>query len=550
MNEKIKKITTTVKDKWLGFSTALKIMIVAIPIAVIAIIIVLVNLLNHKNDAVLYSGLNNDEAAQITSALSEMGVTDVRLNNGEIIVPEDQVDYLRMQLAVQGYPSDNIDYKIWNDGVNLWSTDSDKREIARQQRETRIQATLRQLNAVQQATCNLYIPQTRDYVITEEKEVPTCSITLKLRGDEELTMAEVRAIYAMVSKAVDGLTYDNISVIDTYGREYDWVSPEEEEAEGKDASGVPIARKRFLFQREMQNAIKADVSEFMTKIYGQNGYAINVAAFLNYDARDVVDTQYIPVEGTNAGVKDQEDHVQWNNNLENTDGLIGTTPNADNSPDYPTLDGLEDGQSYYYNKDQVQYDVSNIVTKIQKDGYSIEKLSVGVAINTPTLTQADREAIQIMVAQAAGTTADNVAVVAQSFALTSPTADPNNPGIDIITQRVDSYRNMMLFLVIALGVVLVGLIIASLCMSNSRKKKIRRRQEQALIAAQTAKADINSGNEGLDAPEEVDFNIASLTQEAGKESRETILKREIAEFAKSSPDIVASIIRNMLRDEG
>ena len=50
-------------------------------------------------------------------------------------------------------------------------------------------------------------------------------------------------------------------------------------------------------------------------------------------------------------------------------------------------------------------------------------------------------------------------------------------------------------------------------------------------------------------PEEVDFNIASLTEEAGRDSRETILKREISEFAKTNPEIVASIIRNMLREE-
>lgn len=549
MNERFKKITTTIKEKWSGFSNAVRVMIIAIPIAVIAIIILLVNLINHKNDAVLYSGLNNDEITEITTALSNMGVTDVKLSNGDIIVPDDQVDYLRMQLAVQGYPKDNMDYSIWNDGINLWSTDSDKRVVAQQQREARIQATLRQLDEIQQAIVNLSIPQTRDYVITEEKEVPSCSITLKLKNDEELTNSEVRAIFALVSKAVEGLTYDNITVVDTQGRSYEWVSPEEEEAEGKDASGVPIARKRFLFQRDMQSAIMSDINTFMSKIYGPNGYAVNVSARLNYDAKDVVDTEYIPVEGTNAGVKEQEDHVQWNNNLENADGLVGFTPNADNSPDYPTLDGLEDGQSYYYNKDQIQYDVSNIVTKIQKDGYDIENLSVGVAINTAAITDAQREAIQITVAKAAGTEVDNVSVLAQPFALISPTVDSNTP-TTIWTRQVDSYRNMMLFLVIALGVILIGLIIASLCMSNSRKKKIRRRQEQALLAAQTAGAELATGSDALDTAEEVDFNIASLTQEAGKESRETILKREIAEFAKSSPDIVASIIRNMLRDEG
>ena len=85
-----------------------------------------------------------------------------------------------------------------------------------------------------------------------------------------------------------------------------------------------------------------------------------------------------------------------------------------------------------------------------------------------------------------------------------------------------------------------------------RKRKIRRRQEQALAAAQAAAAESSYSGAGATAgetPQEVDFNIASLTEEAGKDSRETILKREIAEFANTNPEIVASIIKNLLRDE-
>ena len=96
------------------------------------------------------------------------------------------------------------------------------------------------------------------------------------------------------------------------------------------------------------------------------------------------------------------------------------------------------------------------------------------------------------------------------------------------------------------------LIIISMFMSNSRKRKIRRRQEQAFAAAAGGNIGAGASGEALpvqETPAEVDFNIASLTEEAGKDSRETILKREIAEFSKSSPDIVASIIKNMLREE-
>lgn len=548
MNERIKKVTTVVKDRWTGFSLAVKILIIAIPIALIAIIIILVNLLNHTEDVVLYSGLTAAEAGEISGKIQEMGVTNVTVKGGEVIVSSKEADYLRMELAVQGYPKSSGDYSIWNDGLDLWSTDKDKREVMRQQREYNIATTLTKLKPVREASVLLDIPQTRDYVITQKEEVPRCSITLTLREGEGLTNEQVRAIFATVSNAVDGLTYDNISVIDTQGRPYEWISKEEEEALGTDKSGVPIARKRWEFQKVMRDALMSDLKSFLEPIYGINGYSVSVGAWLNYDAKTVESTEYIPVEGTVTGVLEQEDKVEWYNSLQNAGNIVGVTPNGDQSPDYPTLDGLEDGQALYYNKDQKQYDVTNIKTKIEKDGYEIEKLTVGVVVNTNSITEAQREAIELVVKNAVAAT--SVSVMATPFALPSSSGSSSSQIPGIITQRVDTWRNMLLFLVIALGIILVTLLIVSLFMSHSRKKKIRRRQEQALIAAQAAAEDINHGiGMERETPQEVDFNIASLTEEAGKESRETILKREIADFARNSPDIVASIIRNMLRDD-
>ena len=140
MNEKIKGVFTKVKEKWIDFSRVTKVLIISIPIALIAIIIVLAVLLNHKDTVVLYSGLSTSEASAIAGVCSSMGIEDVTYNSaGEVIVPQEQADYLRMQLALQGYPSDaTTTYEIWNTGVDLWSTDSDKRMVAKQQLEQRL----------------------------------------------------------------------------------------------------------------------------------------------------------------------------------------------------------------------------------------------------------------------------------------------------------------------------------------------------------------------------------------------------------------------------
>lgn len=554
MNEKLKNSVTVVKEKWSDASKMTKVLLVTVPIAIIAIIIVLVILLNHKDDAVLFSGVEQTEAGQIASAITALGVTDVTVkDNGDIIVPENQVDYLRMQMYMQGYPTSSTDYEIWNNGVDLWSTDSDKREVKRQQLETRIGAALTTLEDIRIATVTLVLPETADYVLIEDKGVSSCSVVLTLAEGAELTNAEVRAIYRAVTTSAENLTNENISIIDTTGHAYVWVDPDEDKYTEVDPSGVTVATRRLQFQKEFEELLYEDMKQMFDKSFGENGYAFNVTAILNYDKLSVEETEYIPVGTSDHGVIDHEDHVEEGGSIGNDGGLVGVTPNGDESPDYPEYIGGEDGQNYWYEKDEIQYSVSNIKSSLVKDGYEIEKLSVALMVNETNMTEADREALQDLVAKAAGTSIADVSVYNMPFVLQGGryegTTVDGNGNISIIAPEFDPYRDILLFVVIGLGVLLIILLILSLFMSSSRKKRIRRRQEAALAAAGNMQYNAAGNAQEQEVPEEVDFNIASLTEEAGKDSRETILKREISEFAKTNPDIVASIIRNMLREE-
>lgn len=84
----------------------------------------------------------------------------------------------------------------------------------------------------------------------------------------------------------------------------------------------------------------------------------------------------------------------------------------------------------------------------------------------------------------AGTTLDYVSVYNLPFSL-----DGTNPGVSgdgnvqIITPRVDTFRDVLLYVVVGLGVLLLILLVVTLFMGHSRKKKIRRRQEAAFAAA-------------------------------------------------------------------
>ena len=556
MNEKIKSVVTTVRTKWTDASKMAKILIISIPIVVIAIIIVLCVLFNsNKSTAVLFSGLSSSEAGEIATAIQSLDNSpEVTVNSsGDVIVPADQADSLRMQMWAQGYPKSTTNYDIWDNGVDLWSTDLDKREIKRQQLETRLGATIASMDKIAAATVNLTLPETSNYVLSTEKGESQCAVFLQLRNDaEQLTNAEVRAIYRGVTTSVEGLTNENVSVMDSKMNSYEWVDPELDNVDkDEDKSGVDVARKRLEFEQEFVQVLKDGLGEMFTKIYGENGFAFNVSARLNYDAKDVESTQYEPVDGTTAGVINHQDQVNEGGKLDADGGIVGVTPNGDVSPDYPTYTGLEDGQTFYYNKNEIQYSVSNIKETVKKDGYSIDALTVGLVVNQTNMTQAERQALQEIVANAAGTTTDYVSVYNLPFILgSSNNGTTGDSSLQIITPPVDTFRNTLLYVVVGLGVLLILLLIITLMMGHSRKKKIRRRQEAALAAAaQGGNAQVGgSTSQEQEAPEEVDFNIASLTEEAAKESRETILKREISDFSKTNPEIVAQIIKNMMRD--
>lgn len=560
MNEKLKTVVTTVKTKWTDASKMAKILIISIPVVVIAIIIVLCVMLNsNKSTAVLFSGLSASESGEIASAIQELGVTDVTVNtNGDIIVPAEKADSLRMQMWAQGYPKTTINYDIWNNGVDLWSTDTDKREVKRQQLESRLGATIASMDKIQSATANITLPEVSNYALSDNKGESQCAVFIQLKADAEpLTNEEVRAIYRGVTTSVEGLTKENVSIMDSKLNSYEWLDPEldqPEEDEDTDKSGVDIARKRLEFEQEFVQVLKDGLGDMFTKMYGEDGFAFNVSARLNYDSRNTESTQYTPAEGTDHGVKDHEDKVTWGGALDEDGGIVGVTPNADLSPDYPTYTGLEDGQNYYYNKEEIQYSVSNVKETVTKDGYSIDSLSVGLVVNQTNMTQGERDALQAIVANAAGTTVDLVSVYNIPFALSATNnGGANGDGnLQIITPPVDTFRNTLLYVVVGLGIVLILLLVMTLMMSHSRKKKIRRRQEAAFAAAtQSGQTQAAAGAtaQEQESPEEVDFNIASLTEEAAKESRETILKREISDFSKTNPEIVAQIIKNMMKAE-
>ena len=111
--ETMKKAFGTVKDKWMALSRKVRIGIIA-GVSVLAFsLIVLIIIMSQTGYKVIFSGASDTEAQEILSAIqNDLGVNEVRItSDGDILVPEEKAEDIRVQLSVLGYPK-NMDNSI------------------------------------------------------------------------------------------------------------------------------------------------------------------------------------------------------------------------------------------------------------------------------------------------------------------------------------------------------------------------------------------------------------------------------------------------------
>lgn len=550
VKETLGKLWGTVKTKWTDIGKKGHIIFFSIVGVLVASAVVLAILLNHTDYAVLYTGASSEETAEILTVIrSDLGTTDVNINaNGDILVPEKEVENLRVQLSMLGYPKSTFNYDIWDSGVGMFSTESDKRVKEKQQLQENLRATLTMYDGVDSAVVILAIPETNDYVISNTRDEASASVVLML--NKELSTSVIQGIYNLVRTAVPGLKEENITVTDGEGNlltTEEIVQQQEENGEDE----IDLYNKRL----EVQNSITAILKDKLVELFDGvfPDFRVGVDIQLNYDTQVTQITEYTPSvdeEGNRGGMVNNEKYVSGGGGEAAEGGLVGTTVDADISPDYPTLQ-VGDGDQFYYEwQKEINYLVNEEIRQIQKEGYSYDNISATVVVDATGISQAETEEWQNAIANAIGADYDKVTFKAHPFTLDG--TDGSQIGSDG-TVVVPGGRDVWIFVIIALGVILVVLLVIALFATGSSKKRAKIKRAAAAVPAQSSsfgssmdtEEDMKSSYEA-EIPE--NFEIQSLT-DSGVETREAMLKKEIRDFSKTNPEIVAQLIRTWMKND-
>ncbi len=562
--ETLKKFGTDAKTKWTSLARKTRIITLAVAGVIIVSAIILTVILNQKRYAVLFSGTSSADSAEILNYVQNtLGVTDIILkDDGDILVPQDQVENIRVQCSMQGYPASGFNYDIWDTGVSMFSTESEKREKQKQQLQSNLMATIDSFSGVDSSMVILNIPETNNYVISTDEKHASASVVLHLRN-ESLPSDVIDGIYNLVKTSVPGLERDYITITDGTGKQL-FADLDSEDTEIDPAlegsSLVQLYYKRLEYQQKLQNILKEELSGMFDGVYKKFNVGVNL--ILNYNDEVKESTEYTPSvdeEGNRGGMVSNETYEATSGGTALEGGIVGTTVDSDISPDYPTITADTGDEFYYRSAKTINYLVNEEKTQIAKDGYSIENLSASVIVDGPTMTAAEVESWQKLIASAIGAQPENVSFVSTTWSL------ENSGDIGSGTFVVNNNRNTLIFVIIALGALLIILLILALMTAGSKKRRNIKAQRQAIaqgmVAVQGGASDpISMSGDGtvtgvettgaVNGSQQFDpADLPSLNDQDANETREAVLKREIRDFSKNNPEIVAQLIRSWMKNE-
>lgn len=532
-----------------------KILIGAGLIVLIAAAVILALVLNRKEYEVLYSEVNTDEAQQIIGLLQESAVDYRYDGQGTIYVPTANVDQVKASLAAQGYPKSGFTYDVFRNNATMMTTDSDKQTYKIYDLQDRIGATIALFDNVKDAKVTIALGEQQKYALDDSaKQEASASVVMVMRDDGSPTEEQAAAVQNLVSKAIPGMTIDNVAIFDGNGLDVS-VGEEGESSDLDTQETEEIARL-------VENQVSQKVLNVLNPLFGTGNVRVSAKArvnmetlireSINYTTPDKID------QNDKTGLLSKESGSSQSNTEGGTaGGVAGTETNAD-VPVYNT-NGTE-GDNTYANS---QYDREYLVNQIKEQGQvpagAIEDMSVAVTLNTEDLGDIDEDDLKSVIGNAAGIQMvdqdEKVAVLAAPFFEPEGDTTQTTASNGFFAKRSNW---IVLGVILLLLLVATGIVLAVLLSRRKKKKKEALAREAAEQERMASLLQALEGTENAEGAEDAGEEPAETVEEDAEEDKAAMqildaetergmeLRQQIREFAEQSPEIAAQMLRNWL----
>lgn len=523
-----KEIFTQITSIFSGLTPIQKLTAVVVVVVVFGGMIALTSVGTKPDERVLFSGLSQQDAAEVVQRLRDLNVPYRLSENGAaIMVPSSQVYEIRLTMAGDGLPrGGGVGFEVF-DEVGLGTTDFVNRLNFQRAMQGELARTIRQFQQVQEARVHIATP--RESVFIEDEKPVTASISVQMRGREQLTQHQIQSVVNLVAAAVPGLSDDNITLVDTAGRLL---------YRKKGDMDAVLSGTQLEYQHKIEETARRKVESMLEEVVGISRVRASVTADIDFSRVNLTEESFDPEEQVIRSEQLLTESDQRGDQARGIPGVKGELAT------FAGADGGGAGSAYQRSNVTRNYEISRQTRHVQESGGGVRRLSVAVMVDgtyervsdgegRATLEYRPRSAEEMayferLVRNAVGyddERGDQVEVVSMPFALSTIT----DPEIDPMAQwrELAEWLAMPLaYLLIAFGLMLF--VVRPFFRLLATKGLETRRAAQ----------------------------LAPVGRAAGEEEDDLVLgprglsdQERLYRLAQSDPDRAADLVRRWLREE-
>ncbi len=310
------------------------------------IFIVIFVVLNGTNYITLYSNLSETDASKVINYLNTQKISYELADNGTTVkVPKNNLYEVRFSLAGKGILNSGVTgYEIFDESTIGMSEFLQKLNYKRAL-EGELVRTIVQQEGIEGARVLIVLP--KKTVFRQEEEPPKASVVVKLAGSYTFSNSNTTAILNLVANSVEGLSPQNVILIDTKGRLLSKKIDDGQES--------VINSKQYEIKQSVEQYLSKKVKSILNQVIGYGNSTVQVNAEFNFNQIEKTMETFDP----ESQVAISEQTIKNEN--------LGTTP-SDST--------VESSQTSTTN-----YEINKTVQKVIEGTGNIIRLSVAVVVN-------------------------------------------------------------------------------------------------------------------------------------------------------------------------
>lgn len=322
---------------------------------------------NRTEYSVLYSGLSQQDAGAIVDQLEKANVPYRLEADGTIIkVPRESVQQSRLMLAQEGLPTGgSIGMEVFDES-HLGETEFLQQLNFQRALQGELERTIKEFDSIEQVRVHLNVPKQSLFI--EEERPPSASVVLSLNRGQTLSRNELQGIVHLVASSVEGLTAENVTVVDTDGG---LLYSDQAQQEGV------LTERQIEYRQELETSLAQRVTGMLERIVGPDKAMSRVNAELDLKHvstnEEVFDPDRAAIRSEQRLSESSQGPSDRASGIPQTSFELGTG-NQDQGQG-------QQGEVYERSEETTNYEITRINRQTQSSAGDVRRLSVAVLVD-------------------------------------------------------------------------------------------------------------------------------------------------------------------------